>query len=134
MHAQLLWTMLNRTWNPWSIVGPDIECCIADSVSCKLFDHKPVCLKLNKPVDKTSSSCRLNNLFLDNEQLSLSVEIAVRRVHLYSLKCANDNRNNIMLRDRELAMIRDALTSYKNMTITMCSVASRGGISRPTLV
>jgi exonuclease III len=117
------------------LVGNISECCIADSVSCKLFDHKPVCLKLNKPVAKTSSSCRLNNLFLDNELLSLSVEIAVRRVHLYSLRCYNANRNNTMLRERELAMIRDALTAYKNMTVTLCSIASRGGgISRLTLI
>jgi exonuclease III len=110
-----------------SLVGNISECCIADSVSCKLFDHKPVCLKLNKPTCKISTSCRLSNLFLDNELLSMSVEIAVRRAHLFSLKCDNYNRHNILLRERELGMIRDALTSYKNLTSTMCSTASRGG-------
>jgi exonuclease III len=110
-----------------NLVGNISDCRIADSVSCKLFDHKPVCLKLSQLAARTKPSCRLNNPFLENELLSLSVEIAVRRVHLYSLRCDNANQNNTMLRDHELAMIRDALTSYKNLTITLGNIASQGG-------
>jgi hypothetical protein len=123
---------LNRSRLDFFVISSNLisnisDCIIADSVSCKLFDHKPVCLKLNQPTSLTKPTCRLINLFLESELLSLSVEIAVRRVHLYSLRCDNANQNNIMLKDRELAKIRDALTTYRNLTTILGNIASQGG-------
>jgi exonuclease III len=112
-----------------NLIGYISGCSIADSVSCKLFDHKPVCLQLNQALPQTKSPCRLNNRFLDNKMLEISIEIAVRRVHLYSLECNNDNQNNVMLKERELAQINDILASYRNLTTILGNVAKQGGDS-----
>jgi exonuclease III len=123
---------LNRSRLDFFVISSNLianisECTIADSVSCKLFDHKPVCLKLNQTISLTKPSCRLNNRFLENEVLGISVEIAVRRVHLYSLRCDNANQNNVTLRDRELVQINDILVSYRNLTTILGSIATQGG-------
>ncbi len=92
-----------------SIINSISRCEIAQSIACKLFDHKQVFLALNTINNPSNIKCRLSNSHLDAKLLSASVEIAVRRAHIYSLNCGELYPQNNATKTRELSKIREAM-------------------------
>jgi hypothetical protein len=59
--------------------------------------------------------------------LSASVEIAVRRAHLYSLSCGDNFPQNNAIKARELVKIKDVMKLYRDLVTAMEKNALGGG-------
>jgi hypothetical protein len=110
-----------------SIINSISRCEIAQSLACKLFDHKQVLLVLNTKNTSSTQKCRLSNSHLDAKLLSASVEILVRRAHIYSLNCGDNFPQNNAIKTRELNKIRDAMNLYRELVTAMEKNALGGG-------
>jgi exonuclease III len=98
---------LNRSRLDFFIISDSLincisSCSIADSLSCKLFDHKQVHLVLYQQQRMQKGPLRLSNTYLNEKLLDFSVEIAARRAHVFSLLCQNNGMPNDIIRERNL--------------------------------
>jgi hypothetical protein len=82
---------------------------------------------LNTKNISSTQKCRLSNSHLDAKLLSASVEIAVRRAHVYSLNCGDNFPQNNAIKTRELSKIRDAMNLYRDLVTAMEKNALGGG-------
>jgi exonuclease III len=81
---------LNRSRLDFFIVSVELlesvlDCTIANSPRCKLFDHKNVNLELGSERPKCTKKNTISNSFLDVKALDFSVNLAARRAHLFSI-------------------------------------------------
>ncbi len=81
---------LNRSRLDFFIVSVELlesvlDCTIANSPRCKLFDHKNVNLELGTERPKGTKKNAISNCFLDVKVLDFSVNLAARRAHLFSI-------------------------------------------------
>jgi hypothetical protein len=123
---------LNRSRLDFFIISDSLincisSCSIADSLSCKLFDHKQVHLVLYEQQGKQIGPLRLSNTYLNEKLLEFSVEIAARHAHVYSLLCQNNGMPNDIIRERNLIAIHEALLAYGSLTKSMLKNAATGG-------
>jgi hypothetical protein len=116
-------SIISRT----SLINSISRCDIAQSLACKLFDHKQVSLLLNEKNNNSIPKCRLSNSHLDAKLLAASVEIAVRRAHLYSLRCGDMFPLNNAIKTRELVKIKDVMNLYGDLVTAMEKNALGGG-------
>jgi hypothetical protein len=82
---------------------------------------------LNTKNTSSNQKCRLSNSHLDAKLLSASVEIAVRRAHIYSLNCGDHLPHNNVIKTRELNRIRDIMNLYRELVLAMEKNAMEGG-------
>ncbi len=116
---------LNRSRLDFFVVSRNLvneisDCIIDSTVSCKLFDHKKVTLLLNKKRSMLPSKDGISNAFLKDKQLGTSVEIAARRVALFSLNMDTANFNTPLgtyndIRDGELRKIAIAINHLNDI-------------------
>jgi exonuclease III len=98
-----------------SLVSKISDCVIKDSVSCKLFDHKQVFLKIGSKQIQKGGPNRLSNSFLNEKLLQYSVELAARRAHLYSIDCERDGGAQRNLFTVEMDKVRGAILNIKGL-------------------
>jgi hypothetical protein len=117
---------LNRSRLDFFVVSRNLineitDCIIDSTVSCKLFDHKKVTLLLNKKCNMLPPKDGISNAFLKDKQLGASVEIAARRVALFSLNMDTANYNTHFgtynyIREGELRKIAIAINHLNDLT------------------
>jgi exonuclease III len=110
------------------------DCVIAESMACKLFDHKQVSLYLNNPRIRKIKTDRLSNSYLSENLLRFSVEIATRRAHIYSLLCNGFYPLNAQIKETEVNKINLALSTYKELVRSMEKAAAEGRDERMDLI
>jgi hypothetical protein len=115
-----------------NIVNEITDCVIDSTVSCKLFDHKKVTLLLNKQNSKISPKDGISNAFLKEQNLGASIEIAARRVALFSLNMDTVNTNTPYgtyedIRNGELRKISVAINHLNDIIKKKDRQACKGG-------
>jgi exonuclease III len=81
---------LNRSRLDFFVVShnliPEVtDCIIGSLVSGKMFDHKQVILSINETQTSTANVVHVSNSFLDEKLMLIDIEIAARRVAIFSL-------------------------------------------------
>jgi exonuclease III len=81
---------LNRSRLDFFVISHNIipeisDCTISSSVSGKMFDHKQVVLSINEKQASVTNAVHVSNSFLDEKLMCIAIEIAARRVAIYSL-------------------------------------------------
>jgi hypothetical protein len=110
------------------------DCVIAESMACKLFDHKQVSLYLNNPRIRKIKTDRLSNSYLSENLLRFSVEIATHRAHIYSLLCNGFYPLNAQIKETEVNKINLVLSTYKELVRSMEKAAAEGRDERMDLI
>jgi exonuclease III len=111
---------------------PEIsDCTISSSVSGKMFDHKQVTLSLNEKKASFTNAMHVSNSFLDENLMSIAIEIAARRVALYSLhldslEVVEGFGSYLDLKTSELHRISDCSNITKRLIKLMEKRATQG--------
>jgi hypothetical protein len=87
---------LNRSLLDFFVVShnliPEIsDCIISNSVSGKMFDHKQVVLSINDMQARVTNGVHVSNSFLDEKLMLIAIEVAARRVAIFSLDLESRN-------------------------------------------